>query len=137
MSGLLAMMFMHFQIGFDLGRVLIKAVIFSMIVVFTLMPGLLMLFSKWIDRTHHRKFIPDIYGWGKIITKIYPLLMPIFVVAIVLRGAYFSLKYTSTTAPPASFRYSRYPPCAAANFLTMASPSPVPPVALERLLSTL
>ena len=62
-----------------------------MIVVFTLMPGLLMLFSKWIDRTHHRKFIPDIYGWGKIITKIYPLLMPIFVVAIVF-GCYFSNK---------------------------------------------
>ena len=91
MSGLLAMMFMHFQIGFDLGRVLIKAVIFSMIVVFTLMPGLLMLFSKWIDRTHHRKFIPEINGWGKLITKIYPLLMPIFVVAIVF-GCYFSNK---------------------------------------------
>ncbi len=91
MSGLLAMMFMHFQIGFDLGRVLIKAVIFSMIAVFTLMPGLLMIFSKWIDRTHHRKFIPDIFGWGKLITKIYPLLMPIFVVAIVV-GCYFSNK---------------------------------------------
>lgn len=91
MSGLLAMMFMHFQIGFDLGRVLIKAVIFSMIAVFTLMPGLLMIFSKWIDRTHHRKFIPDIFGWGKLITKIYPLLMPIFIVAIVV-GCYFSNK---------------------------------------------
>ncbi len=91
MSGLLAMMFMHFQIGFDLGRVLIKAVVFSMIAVFTLMPGLLMIFSKWIDRTHHRKFIPDIFGWGKLITKIYPFLMPIFVVAIVV-GCYFSNK---------------------------------------------
>jgi len=91
MSGLLAMMFMHFQIGFDLGRVLIKAVIFSMIVVFTLMPGLLMIFSKWIDRTHHREFIPNISGWGRVITKIYPLLMPIFVVAIIF-GCYFSNK---------------------------------------------
>ncbi len=90
-SGLLAMMFMHFQIGFDLGRVLIKAVVFSMIVVFTLMPGLLMLFSKWIDRTHHRQFIPEINGWGRLITKIYPFLMPIFVVAIVF-GCYFSNK---------------------------------------------
>lgn len=91
MSGLLAMMFMHFQIGFDLGRVLIKAVIFSMIVVFTLMPGLLMIFSKWIDRTHHREFIPNISGWGRVITKIYPLLMPLFVVAIIF-GCYFSNK---------------------------------------------
>ena len=45
-SGLAAMMFMQFQIGFDMGIVLIKSILFSMLSVFTLMPGLLMLFSK-------------------------------------------------------------------------------------------
>lgn len=40
------MMFMQFQIGFDMGIVLIKSILFSMLSVFTLMPGLLMLFSK-------------------------------------------------------------------------------------------
>mgnify|MGYP002230573854 CR=1 FL=1 len=45
-SGLAAMMFMQFRIGFDMGIILIKAILFSMLSVFTLMPGLLMLFSK-------------------------------------------------------------------------------------------
>ena len=49
-SGLAAMMFMQFQIGFDMGIVLIKAILFSMLSVFTLMPGLLMLFSKAMER---------------------------------------------------------------------------------------
>ena len=38
-SGLAAMMFMQFRIGFDMGIVLIKAILFSMLSVFTLMPG--------------------------------------------------------------------------------------------------
>lgn len=45
-SGLAAMMFMQFQIGFDMGIVLIKSILFSMLSVFTLMPGLLMLFPR-------------------------------------------------------------------------------------------
>ena len=56
-SGLAAMMFMQFQIGFDMGIVLIKSILFSMLSVFTLMPGLLMLFSKAMERTRHRSFI--------------------------------------------------------------------------------
>ena len=53
-SGLAAMMFMQFRIGFDLGLVLIKAILLSMLAVFTLMPGLLMLFSKAMERTRHK-----------------------------------------------------------------------------------
>ena len=48
-SGLAALAFMHFGIGRDLATVLIKAILFSMLCVFTLMPGLLVLFSKLID----------------------------------------------------------------------------------------
>ena len=44
-SGLAALAFMHFGIGRDLATVLIKAILFSMLCVFTLMPGLLVLFS--------------------------------------------------------------------------------------------
>lgn len=88
-SGLAAMMFMQFEIGFDLGRVLIKAVLCTMLSVFTLMPGLLMLFSNAIDKTHHRNFLPQIDGWGRLITRIYPVLLAIFAVFLV-GGAYLS-----------------------------------------------
>lgn len=64
-SGLAALAFMHFRIGMDLSMVLIKAILLSLLSVFTLMPGLLMLFSKLIDKTRHRKLLPSITLIGK------------------------------------------------------------------------
>lgn len=81
-SGLAAMMFMQFRIGFDMGMVLIKAILFSMLSVFTLMPGLLMLFSKAMAKTRHRSFIPRIDRWGKFALKLRYVGVPLFVVAI-------------------------------------------------------
>lgn len=78
LAGLTAMMFMQFQIGLDLGIVLVKAVLFSILAVFTLMPGLLMLFSGLIDRTHHRNFIPRITLWGRFVTKLKYVVPPLF-----------------------------------------------------------
>ena len=82
-SGLVALMFMQFKLGFDLGMVLIKAILFSLLSVFTLMPGLLMLFSKWIDKTHHRNFVPNITAWGKLSVKTRFIIPPIFAVLLV------------------------------------------------------
>ncbi|PXX80218.1 MMPL family protein [Dielma fastidiosa] len=82
-SGLIAMMFMQFKIGYDMGLVLIKAILFSILCVFTLMPGLLMLFSPWIDKTHHRSFVPKISAWGKLTVKTRKIVPPIFVLLLV------------------------------------------------------
>lgn len=90
LAGLAALMFMQFMIGMDLGLVLIKAVLFSILSVFTLMPGLLMLFSKLMDRTAHKNFIPKITYWGKLVTSLKYVVPPIF--AVVLVGAYFFSK---------------------------------------------
>lgn len=88
-SGLVALMFMQFGIGKDLGIVLVKAIMFSLLSVFTLMPGLLMLFSKQIDKTHHRSFVPRIDAWGKFVVKMRFIMPPIFVVLMVA-GFWFS-----------------------------------------------
>ncbi|MFR5601278.1 MAG: MMPL family transporter [Lachnospiraceae bacterium] len=82
-SGLFAMMFMHFRIGYDMGLVLIKAILCSLLCVFTLMPGLLMLFSPLIDRTHHKSFVPDITVIGNMVVKTRYLVAPVFAVAVV------------------------------------------------------
>lgn len=83
-SGMVAMMFMQFKIGFDLGIVLVKAILFSIFVVFTLMPGLLMSFSPLIDKTHHRYFVPKITAIGKLASKTKFILPPIYVVFLVV-----------------------------------------------------
>ena len=89
LSGLGAMCFMHFRIGYDLGIVLMKAILMSMLSVFTLMPGLLMSCSRLIDRTHHRSFVPRINAWGKLVLKTRYVLPPVFAILLVL-GFYFS-----------------------------------------------
>ena len=82
-SGLVALMLMQLKIGFDMGIVLSKGIVCSMLSVFLLMPGLLMLFSKPIDRTRHRNLVPKINFWGKAVVRLRYILPPIFLVVVV------------------------------------------------------
>ncbi len=88
-SGLVALMLMQLRIGFDMGIVLSKGIVCSMLCVFLLMPGLLMLFSKPIDRTRHRNLVPKINFWGKAVVRLRYILPPIFLV-VVVAGAVLS-----------------------------------------------
>jgi len=83
LSGLGAMCFMRFGIGKDLGLVLMKAIVLSLLSVFTLMPGLLMSFSGLIDRTHHRSFVPKITAWGRLAVKTRFIMPPLFALLLV------------------------------------------------------
>ena len=106
-SGLAALGFMHFGIGIDLAMVLIKAIIFSLLSVFTLMPGLLMLFSRWIDKTKHKNLLPKITVVGKFAVKTRYIIPPVFV-AVAAVAAVFANKcpycytYTDLTTPKQS-----------------------------------
>lgn len=98
-SGLAALAFMHFRIGMDLSMVLIKAIMLSLLSVFTLMPGLLMLFSKLIDKTKHRKLLPSITLIGKfdVMTR---FIVPFLFIGVVAVTAIWANKcpycYSST-----------------------------------------
>lgn len=99
LSGLAAMSFMHFKIGFDMSMVLIKAIIISIITVFTLMPGLLMSFSSLIDRTHHKSFVPQITAWCNAVVKvrfITPCIFAVLVVAGFFLSNHCPYAYSST-----------------------------------------
>ena len=88
-SGLVALMLMQLRVGFDMGIVLSKGIVCSMLCVFLLMPGLLMLFSGPIDRTRHRNLVPKINFWGKAVVRLRYILPPIFLV-VVVAGAVLS-----------------------------------------------
>ncbi|MGI5952807.1 efflux RND transporter permease subunit [Dysosmobacter sp.] len=81
-SGMVALMLMQLRIGFDMGIVLSKGIVCSMLCVFLLMPGLLMLFSKPIDRTRHRSLVPKINFWGKVIVRLRYVMPPVFLVIV-------------------------------------------------------
>lgn len=87
-SGMLAMMFMQFKLGFDMGLVLIKAILLSLISVFFLMPGIILIFSKWIDKSRHKCFVPHVKFVGKFASATKYFFPPIFVVIIIM--AFFS-----------------------------------------------
>ena len=70
---------------------LIKAICFSLISVFTLMPGLLILASKAMEKTKHRNFIPSIDAWGRFVVKARYISVPIFAVLLIL-GFWMSQK---------------------------------------------
>ena len=83
-SGMLAMCFMQFRIGYDMGIVLIKAILLSMASVFFFMPGMLMTFEKLIDKTVHKSLVPNVSFIGKFANKTKYVIPPIFLVVIVL-----------------------------------------------------
>lgn len=82
-AGLVALTTMQFKIGADTGFVLIKGIFCSLITVFLLMPGLLMLFSRGIERTRHKSFIPDVSAWGRMVMKTRKVLLPVFLLVFV------------------------------------------------------
>jgi predicted RND superfamily exporter protein len=79
--GFLALSFMQFQIGADLGLNLAKGIIFSFITVITFLPALAVLLMPLIDRTQHRKLMPDFSNIGAHIAKIR---IPVLVVVLIL-----------------------------------------------------
>ena len=86
-SGLTALAFMKFAIGLDMATVLIKSILLSLMSVFTLMPGLLVLFCPLMDRTRHKKLLPNVSLLGKFAVKTRRVLPPLFIISLV--GAFW------------------------------------------------
>ncbi len=90
-SGLLALSFMQFKLGYDMGIVLIKAILLSLLSVFLLMPGLLVVFSPLIDKTHHKNFVPKINFLGKAVYAT-RFIMPVIFIGVAIFAFSFSQK---------------------------------------------
>lgn len=67
--GFIALTFMNFEIGADLGINLVKGIVLSFISVMIFLPALTLLFYKWIDKTQHKSFLPRIRNKGKMVVK--------------------------------------------------------------------
>ena len=88
-GGLVAMLFMQFRIGSDMAICLIKSILFAMLSVFVVMPGLLMLFGPYMDKTKHRNFVPEIPFVGRFAWHTRKVIPVIFLVVILI-GYHFS-----------------------------------------------
>ena len=83
-GGLVAMLFMQFKLGPDMAICLIKSIFFALLSVFVIMPGLLVLFGPWMDRTEHRSFVPKIPFVGRYAYATRKIIPPLFAVVVAL-----------------------------------------------------
>ncbi len=82
--GLIVLVLMSFKIGRDLGLVLAKGVLFSLICIFFVLPALILIFDKLIEKT--KKKVPNIKlnKIGKVAYKFRYVAIPVFILAFVL-----------------------------------------------------
>lgn len=92
-AGFIALCFMSFTLGLDLGIVMAKGVVFGVIACITVLPSVILVFDKALTKTKHKPLMPDIGGVGKFAVKHYKLFAILFV--IVLFPALYGYSNTS------------------------------------------
>ncbi|MGM0842720.1 MAG: efflux RND transporter permease subunit [Bacillota bacterium] len=81
--GFIALTFMEFQIGSDLGLNLVKGIVLSFISVMVFLPALTLVFYKWMDKTKHKSFVPSFTGIGNKVLKLkVPSLIFVFAILV-------------------------------------------------------
>ncbi len=80
--GFIALMFMNFKIGSDLGINLVKGIIFSFLSVMIFLPALTLCCNKWIEKTRHKKILPDFNNISNKTSKI--RVVTVIIIAIIL-----------------------------------------------------
>ena len=68
-AGFIALCFMSFKLGLDIGLVMAKGVVFGVISCITVLPSLILAFEKPLRRSQHRAILPDFKGIGSFVTK--------------------------------------------------------------------
>lgn len=81
-AGFAALCFMTFALGMNIGVVMAKGVVIGVICCVTLLPSLILIFDKWIDKTTHKSIIPDLSNASHFITKHYKAAILIFLILL-------------------------------------------------------
>lgn len=92
-AGFIALCFMTFTLGKDLGIVMAKGVFLGVIGCVTVLPALILCFDKLLQKTKHRPLIPDMKKFSKGLIKIFPVFIVIF--ALLIPPAYMGYDKTN------------------------------------------
>ncbi len=82
-AGFIALCFMSFTMGRDLGIVMAKGVLLGVLGSVTVLPAMILLLDKPLQKTRHRALIPDMGRFAKGIVRITPVLLIVFTIAAV------------------------------------------------------
>ncbi|MBR4895569.1 MAG: MMPL family transporter, partial [Clostridia bacterium] len=92
-AGFIALCFMSFTLGRDLGIVMAKGVLFGVVGCVTVLPSLILLFDKPLEKTKHKSLIPDMKRFSAGVVKIFPVFLVLFLVLI--PPAYYGYRRTN------------------------------------------
>lgn len=92
-AGFIALCFMTFTLGRDLGIVMAKGVIFGVIGCVTILPSLILVLDKPLEKTMHRSLIPSTKKLAKGIIKIFPVFLILF--AMIIYPSYYGYSNTN------------------------------------------
>lgn len=92
-AGFAALCFMTFTLGRDLGIVMAKGVILGVIGCVTVLPSLILVFDKPLERTAHRPLLPNMDKLAKGVIKVFPVFLVIF--ALLIPPAYYGYSKTN------------------------------------------
>ena len=81
-AGFIALCFMTFTLGRDLGVVMAKGVVLGVISCVTVLPSMILILDKPLQKTKHRSLIPDMSGFAKGIVRVFPLFLVLFVALV-------------------------------------------------------
>jgi predicted RND superfamily exporter protein len=81
-AGFIALCFMTFTLGMDIGVVMVKGVILGVIACVTILPSMILCCDKWIMKTMHKPFLPDIGKISDKVTKRYMIYVILFFVLL-------------------------------------------------------
>lgn len=82
-AGFIALCFMSFTLGMDLGIVMTKGVVFGVICCVTVLPSMIMIFDKALEKTKHRQLIPDFPKVSDFVVKHHVFFAVLFLVLFV------------------------------------------------------
>ena len=82
-AGFIALCFMSFTLGLDIGLVMAKGVIFGVLACVTVLPSMVLIFENFIERTKHNPFLPEFKGIGKLIEKRYSIFIALFLIILI------------------------------------------------------
>ena len=82
-AGFIALCFMSFTLGLDIGLVMAKGVIFGVLACVTILPSMVLIFEKAIGKTKHRPLLPEFHGIGKLIEKKYFVFIALFLIILI------------------------------------------------------
>ena len=92
-AGFIALCFMSFTMGRDLGIVMAKGVLLGVLGCVTVLPALILVFDKPLQKTKHKSLIPNMGGFAKGIVRIFPVFIVIF--ALLIPPAYYGYSKTN------------------------------------------